>query len=135
MLAESENREVLKAWKRSPELDTVKEWLPEELKGHVERLVIWRLPAYATKEAEAALEDCRQRLETRQYTAHGRANAALLASKEEELGPSTLAEAAVSEIEPEDDAIKEGVDVVRTGQEIGRKIHGKELKVEGGETA
>ncbi len=132
---ESANREVLAAWKRAPELDTVKESLLEELRGHLERLVNWRLPAFTAKEAEAALADCRLGLEERQHRAQGRANAALLAATEEELGSSALVEAAVGDTEPDDEALKEGVSVLRTGQEIGLRIHGKERKEHGGETA
>jgi len=135
LLWESANREVLASWKQAPELDTVKESLPEELKGHLERLVTWRLPEFAAGEAEAALADCLRRLEERQHRAQGQANTALLAAKEEELGASALAEAAVSDVEPEDETVKEGVSVLRTGQEIGLRIHGKERKGEDGEPA
>jgi DNA primase len=139
LLWESANREVLAAWKRSQESDTVsdtvKEALPEELKAHLERLVNWRLPDFSAKQAEAALAGCREGLEKRQQTALGRAYASLLAEKEEELGASTLAEAAASETEPEDYRIKEGVGVLRAGQEIGLKMHGKQREEDGGEAA
>ncbi len=135
LLWESANREVLASWKQAPELDTVKESLPEELRGHLERLVTWRLPEFAAGELEAALADCLRRLEERQHRAQGQATAALLAAKEEELGASALAEAAVSDIEPEDETVKEGVSVLRTGQEIGLRIHDKERKGEDGEPA
>jgi DNA primase len=132
---ESANREVLAAWKRAPELDMVKESLPEELKGHLERLLVWRLPEFAAKEAEAALLDCLNTLDKRRDRAEAEANAALLATKEEELGPSVLVEAAVSDIEPEDDMVKEGIGILRTGQEIGKRIHGAHRNEEDGENA
>ncbi len=138
LLWESANREVLTAWKRSPEStvsDMVKEALPEELKAHFERLVHWRLPDFSVMQAEAALAGCREGLEKRQQTALGRANAALLAEKEEELGASTLAEAAASDTDPDDDRMKEGVGVSRAGQEIGLRIHGKQQEEDGGEAA
>ncbi len=81
------------------------------------------------------MADCLRRLEERQHRAQGQATAALLAAKEEELGASALAEAAVSDIEPEDETVKEGVSVLRTGQEIGLRIHDKERKGEDGEPA
>ena len=130
MLWDSANREVLAAWKRSPELDMVKKALPEELTEHLERLVNWRLPEFAAKQADEALEDCAKGLEKRQHTAQGVANTAHLASKEEELGPSTLVEAAVSDSEPQSEEMKEGVGILRAGQEIGLRIHGKERKGE-----
>ena len=132
---ESANREVLAAWKRAPALDMVKESLPEELKGHLERLVTWRLPQFAGKEAQAALLDCLKTLDKRQNRAEAEGNTALLAAKEEELGSSALVEAAVSNIEPENDMLKEGIGILRTGQEIGQRIHGTERKGEDGETA
>jgi DNA primase len=132
---ESANREVLGAWKRAPELDVVKESLPEELKGHLERLISWRLPEYGAKEAEAALLDCLKTIDKRHNRAEAEANTALLAAKEEELGSSVLVEAAVSDSEPENDMMKEGIGVLRTGQEIGQRIHAGERKEEGGETA
>ncbi|TEU01025.1 MAG: toprim domain-containing protein, partial [Dehalococcoidia bacterium] len=135
LLWESANREVLAAWKRAPELDTVKESLPEELKGHLERLVSWRLPELGAREAEAALLDTLKTLDKRQNRAEAEANTALLATKEEELGPSTLVEAAVSDIEPEDEMVREGVGLLRTGQDIGQRIHGTQRKEEDGETA
>lgn len=128
LLGESENREVLAAWKRSSELDTVKESLPEELKGHLERLINWRLPEYAAKEAEAALADCRQRLERRQVETEKQAMAALLAAREEELGASSLVEAVVSGSEDADETVKEAVNLHRRDMETGLRLHGKEGK-------
>ncbi|MFB3053578.1 MAG: DNA primase, partial [Dehalococcoidia bacterium] len=98
LLWESANREVLRAWKQTPESDTVKEALPEELKGHFERLVIWRLPEFSAKQAEEALADCRGRLERRQIEAERREIESLLAETEEELGASALAEAAAADV-------------------------------------
>jgi DNA primase len=132
---ESANREVLAAWKRAPEPDAAKESLPEELRGHLERLVIWRLPNFAIKEAEAALVDCLKTLDKRQNRAEAEANTALLATTEEELGSSALVEAAVGATEPDDETLKEGVSVLRTGQDIGLRIHAKERKEEDGESA
>jgi DNA primase len=135
LLWESANRETLQAWKRTPQLDKVKEAVPEELQTHFERLVHWRLPDMSPKQADAALADCIRGLQRRQYTAEGRANTALLAEKEELLGPSTLVEAAVSGREPESDEIREGVGALQTGQEIGLRIHGIERKDANGQDA
>ncbi len=140
LLWESANREVLSAWKQSPESDTVKEALPEELKGHFERLVIWRLPEFSAKQAEEALADCRGRLERRQIEAERREIESLLAETEEELGASTLAEAAAADVAVEDETVKEAVSLQRRELETGLKLHAKELdgrenKEGGGEAA
>ena len=135
LLTESENREVLAAWKRCPELDVVKNSLPEELNGYLERLVDWRLPKYAVKEAEAALLDCRQRLERRQVEGEKQMTAALLAATEEELGASSLVEAVVSDTEDADETVREAVNLHRRDLETGLRLHGKEGNVEGGGAA
>jgi DNA primase len=135
LLWEAANRELLTAWKRSPELDTVKEALPEELEGHLERLVMWRLPDYSSKEAERALLDCRQRLERRQVEAEKRASAALLADREEEMGASALAEAAAADADTQDEMVKEAIDLQRKDLETGLRLHAKERKEPADEAA
>jgi hypothetical protein len=135
LLWESANRELLDVWKSTPQSDKVKEAVPAELQAHFERLLSWRLPEMSTKQAEAALLDCLRGLQRRQHTAEARANTALLAEREETLGPSALVEAAVSGRDPESDEMREGVGALQTGHEIGMRIHGKERKVEDGNDA
>ena len=140
LLWESANREILTAWKLSPELDMVKEALPEELKAHFERLLIRRLPDFSAQQAEAALADCRSRLERRQIEAERRELESLLAETEEELGASALAEAAAADVEVEDETVKAAVSLHRRELETGLRLHAKELegtdkKEGGGETA
>ncbi len=131
---ESANREVLAAWKRAPELDMVKESLPEELKGHLERLIHWRLLP-PTSEAAEAVAKCREGLEKRQLRAEKQAMAALLAAREEELGASTLVEAAASGAEGAEAPVKEAVVLQRRDMETGLRLHAGERKEEDGETA
>ena len=131
---ESANREVLAAWKRAPELDMVKESLPEELKGHLERLVNWRLLPPTSEAAEAVVK-CREGLEKRQLRAEKQAMAALLAAREEELGASTLVEAAASGAEGAEEPVKEAVVLQRRDMETGLRLHAGERKEEDGETA
>jgi DNA primase len=132
---DSANREVLAAWKRSPELDTVKEVVAEELQGHLERLVFWKLPEFPAKQAEEALADCRRRLEERPWRAEKLASTALVAAAEEEMGASTLAQAALADAEPADGALREKVGVLQRDLQIGLRLHGKDRKEDGGETA
>jgi DNA primase len=131
---ESANREVLATWKLAPELDTVKESLPEELRGHLERLVNWRLLPPAA-EAEAALANCREGLERRQLRAEKQAMAALLATREEEIGASALAEATASGAEEAEEAVREAIVLQRRDMEAGLRLHAGERKDEGGEAA
>jgi len=135
LLWESANREVLASWKQAPELDTVKESLPEELKRHLERLVTWRLPEFAAGEAEAALADCLRRLEERQLRVEKQAMAALLAAREEELGASALVEAAASGAEAAEEPMKEAVVLQHRDMETGLRLHAGERKGEDGEPA
>ncbi len=140
---ESENRQVLEAWKQreGPALSAVegieaaKEALPEELAGHLERLLKRRLPGCDAKGAEAALADCRRKLERRQLEAEKQASAALLAAQEEELGPSALAEAAASATEVDDERMREAVSVLRRDMETGLRLHRREEKEGVGESA
>jgi DNA primase len=131
---ESANREVLTAWKQATELDTVKESLPEELRGHLERLVNWRLLP-PTGEAEAALANCREGLERRQLRAEKQAMAALLATREEEIGASALAEAAARGAEEAEEAVREAVVLQHRDMEAGLRLHAGERKDEGGDAA
>jgi DNA primase len=131
---ESANREVLAAWKRAPELDTVKESLPEELKGQLERLVNWRLLPPAS-EAEEAVAKCREGLEKRQLRAEKQAMAALVAASEEELGASKLVEAAASGAEAEEEPVKEAIVLQHRDMETGLRLHAGERKEEDGESA
>ena len=109
--------------------------MPEELEGHLERLVMWRLPDYSSKEAERALLDCRQRLEHRQVEAEKRASGALLADREEEMGASALAEAAASDADTQDEMVKEAIDLQRKDLETGLRLHAKERKEPADEAA
>jgi len=126
LLWDSGAREILAAWKRTPDKDTVKEGLTEELNGQFERLVNWRLPEYGTKEAEVALADCRRRLERRETEAERQALASMLSEVEEELGASKLAEAAASEEEQTDEAVKAAVGLHRRELETGLILHGSD---------
>jgi len=140
LLWESENRQILAAWKNCAKLgppaaagtEAVKEALPVELHAHLERLSQRRLPAFGLKEALEALADCRRRLERRQMEAEKQALAALLADRQEEFGPVALIEA--METAPEDEQTKEVVSLQMRDLEAGLKLHSRE-RSSGGSTA
>lgn len=124
LLWESENRHLLEAWRQTEEgPDALRQALPEELAPHLERVLSRRLPEFDLKAARAALADCRRRLERRQLEAEKQASAALLASQEEELGPSALAQAAVSATEAKDERVQEAVRLHIRDMEMGLKLH------------
>jgi hypothetical protein len=132
LLWESENRQFLAAWKVRPageqgsdELEGVKEALPVELLPHLERLIMRSLPAFEDKEAKKALVDCLRRLVRRRLEAEKQATSALLAAREEEVGPSALAEAAVA-ADVSDERVREVVSLNVRDMETGLKLHGKE---------
>ncbi len=139
LLWESENRQLLAAWKVLPcdwreweESETVKEATPVELQPHLKRLLSRRLPSFDAKDARQALADCRRRLERRNLGAEKQATGALLAAREEELGRSALGDAALSEM-VDDERVKEVVSLHVRDMETGLRLHGKQRN-DGGET-
>ena len=132
LLWASENRQVLAAWKQLEGIEAVKEALPGELTPHLERLLNRRLPSFSPKEAMEALADCRRRLERRQLEVEKQALAALLAAREEELGPSALAEAEAFATTA-DERTREVVSLHIRDMEMGRKLHRRGNDSDGGE--
>ena len=60
-----ENREVFTNWIKCSTLDVLKESLDDELKGHLEHLLMKELPPSDGKQREAAFRSCIRRLEER----------------------------------------------------------------------
>jgi len=144
LLWETENRELLAAWRRwegpvlsrveEEEKEEVKDALPQELRPHFQRLIGRRLPSFDLKQAREALLDSRQKLIERQLKAEKQATAALLAAWEEEVGASALAEATASfgalredtvAVE-EDERMQEVVSLHMRDMEAGLKLHRRE---------
>lgn len=120
----NENRQLLSAWKQHEGIEAVKEALPLELHPYLERLSQRRLPSFDMKEARAALVDCRERLERRRLEAEKQALDALLADREEELGPAALVQAISAEVE--DERVREAVRLQMRDLELGLRLHAKE---------
>jgi DNA primase len=125
LLWETENRLVLAAWKRFPELEAVKNELPVELEPYLERLNLRKMPAFSPQQASEALGDCIMRLERRELELEKQAVSALLATREEEIGASMLVDVALSETMG-DDRSKELVDLQIRDMETGLRLHGRE---------
>jgi hypothetical protein len=140
LLWESENRQILAAWKdcakSSPpaavSTEAVKEALPVELHAHLERLSRQRILVTDEKQAREALDDCRDKLQRRQDETVKRALLAQLADWQEKLGPVALIKA--METAPEDEQTKEVVSLQMRDLEAGLKLHSRE-RSSGGSTA
>jgi hypothetical protein len=122
---ESENRQVIAAIKRNVKED-VKTGVTPEIEPHFERLNLLKLPPFDLKQAREALLDAVSNLQHRQIAAEKRATSALLATREEELGSPTVAEAVAkpaSELESEE--ARELVELQLRDMETGLRLHGK----------
>ena len=126
ILWESQNRQILADYKRCQGSDDVKDGLPEELAGHFERLTSSRLPPFDLKQARTALLDSLANLHKRQLEAEKRATAAILATREEELGAHALAEALAEGGPGEDSDYRELVQLQQRDMETGLRLHAKE---------
>jgi DNA primase len=127
LLWESENRQVFAAYRRYSEIDDVKIGLPPELTAHFERLFSKTLPPFDLRQAREALFDSLGKLEKRQLEVEKRATAALLATREEELGTSAFAEAALAEGEAQNvEDTRELAALQLQDMETGLRLHAKE---------
>ncbi len=124
LLWESENRQVLRAWKQSEESEAVKEAVPLELQAYAERLTQRRLPSFDAREAREALQDCQRRLEHRRMEAEKQAIGALLAAREEEFGATALVEALAAQAN--DEQTGEALSLHRRDMEAGLRLHDRE---------
>jgi len=132
---ESENRLVLTAWKKAlagppasadrQMLEAVKAELPLELEPYLERLNVRKMPAFNPQQAREALRDCILRLERRALEAEKQAVSALLATREEEVGPAALVTVLLDEDAGRDDQqARELASLQLRDLETGLKLHG-----------
>jgi DNA primase len=105
LLWQSENREVLAAWRRFPEVGAVRQALPAEMQPHLDSLLQKRLPPWSEGQAQGAWADCLRRLERRRLILEKQATAGALALQEEALGPASLVEAAANLWRGEEDLV------------------------------
>lgn len=93
LLWQTENRELMAAWRQTADSQELRQALSPELQEHLEHLLARRLPG--EEQAEAALKDCLTKLKERRLQLEKQASVAALAALEAEVGPATLAEAAM----------------------------------------
>ena len=92
----SENRELLQAWQRSPDLEEMRQAVAAELQEHLQRIAAMNVPPFDQQGAKDALYDCLRRLEQRDLEAIAQANSAALAAREAEDGPASIEELEVA---------------------------------------
>ncbi len=92
----SENRQLLQAWQRSPDVEEVRQAVVVELQEHLQRIAATNVPPFGEQGAKAALYDCLRRLEQRDLEAIAQANSAALAAREAEDGPASIEELEVA---------------------------------------
>jgi len=88
----SENRQLLQAWQRSPDLEEMRQAVAAELQEHLQRIAAMNVPPFDQQGAKDALYDCLRRLEQRDLEAIAQANSAALAAREAEDGPASIEE-------------------------------------------
>jgi DNA primase len=92
----SENRQLLQAWQRFPDLEETRQAVAAELQEHLQRIAVTNVPPFDEREAKAALQDCLRRLEQRELEAIAQASSAALAAREAEDGPTGVDELAAA---------------------------------------
>jgi DNA primase len=92
----SENRQLLQAWQRSPDVEEMRQAVVVELQEHLQRIAATNVPPFGEQGAKAALRDCLRRLEQRDLEAIAQANSAALAAREAEDGPVSIEELEVA---------------------------------------
>ncbi len=128
----SENRQLLQAWQRSPDLEEMRQAVAAELQEHLQRIAAMNVPPFDQQGAKDALYDCLRRLEQRDLEAIAQANSAALAAREAEGGPISVEELAAAaqasrsgslpeEIRPEE--VSETAALLRQSTEIGIRLH------------
>lgn len=126
----SENRELLQAWQRCPDLEEMRQAIAAELEEHLQRLSKASLPP--PPEAKAKLQEYVEYLKKRELKAVAQANIAALADREAEGGPISVdelaaaAQASRSGSPPEEIGsaeVSQTAALLLKGMEIGIRLH------------
>jgi DNA primase len=126
----SENRELLQAWQRCPDLEEMRQAIAPELEEHLQRLSKASLPP--PQEAKAKLQEYVEYLKKRELKAVAQANIAALADREAEGGPISVeelaaaAQASRSGSPPEEIGsaeVSQTAALLLEGMEIGIRLH------------
>jgi DNA primase len=137
----SENRQLLQAWRRCPDLEEMRQAIEAELEEHLQRIAMMNVPALDEQGAKAALHDCLRRLEQRELEAIAQASSAALAAREAEGGPIGIEELAAADqaqrsgSPPEETGsgeVSQTTDLLLKSMEIGIRLH-RSSKIETGD--
>ena len=136
----SENRQLFEAWRiaagqeAKDVMEEIRRLLPEELHGHLEKVLARKIPPFQAEEAGKALEDCIWRMEQRKLELEKLASSLALAESEQEVGPARLAELARSIQEgtlpssQETDSTLEAATALVEDTEAGIRVHRRPLE-------
>jgi hypothetical protein len=75
---QAEHRALFEAWRSTPDIESLRLALPEELRPRLERLLAKDLPVYEGRALDEAFADCVRRLRWRRLSAAKRASTATL---------------------------------------------------------
>jgi DNA primase len=130
----TENRQVLQAWRRTPDAEGLRATLPEELHEHLGHILSKTVPNFEFREAGRALANCIWGIEQRKLEIEKQISSLALADSQDKLGPIRLIELAAtasgeSKSSPasipdlEETAAQEAVDVLAQDTEAGQRMH------------
>jgi DNA primase len=128
----SENRQLLQAWQRCPDVEEMRQTIEAELEEHLRRIAAMKVPPFDQQGATAALQDCLRRLEQRELEAIAQASSAALAAREAEGGPIGVEELAAADeaqrsgSRPEETGsgeVSPTTDLLVRSMEIGIRLH------------
>jgi DNA primase len=128
----SENRQLLQAWQRCPDVEEMRQAIEAELEEHLQRIAAMNVPPFDEQGATAALQDCLRRLEQRELEAIAQASSAALAAHEAEGGPIGIEELAAADQAQRAGSPPEGTgsgevspttDLLLRTMEIGIRLH------------
>jgi len=126
-----EHRAVFTAWHETPDLDSIRQALPEELHLHLERILRRDLPVVEGSLLLEAFQDCVRRIELRRLSAAKRASTAALANVEAREEVSAAVEEAHALLQDQADTPAAERDSHRSelavalveDMEVGRRLH------------
>jgi DNA primase len=130
----TENRQVLQAWRRTPDETGLRATLPEELHEQLDRIRGKTIPDFDRDEAERALANCLWGIEQRKLEIEKQASTLALADSQDKIGSTRLIELATPsgdrEGEPSastpdigEEMAREAADLLTEDTEVGQRVH------------
>jgi hypothetical protein len=123
LLLLGEHRAILSSWRETPDIDAIRETLPEDVLPQLERIMQRDLPSLDGADLRRALDDCVARIERSRLSQAKRASAAALL--EPEVQPDmaeAVAQAAALRTGDADKASELARNLIED-EEMGRRLH------------